>query len=80
MNFQKILFLAFLGILALSSCKDDEPEPAQPLSEGVDITLRNTLQDPNENEVTYPSLFGQADDAYDEFATLSNSTTEFATA
>ncbi len=51
-----------------------------PLNEGVNITLRNTLQDPNEAEVTYASLFGQADDAYDEFATLSNSTSEFATA
>ncbi len=46
----------------------------------MNITLRNTLQDPNEAEVTYPSLFGQADDAYDEVATLSNSTSEFATA
>ncbi len=51
-----------------------------PLSEGNDITLRNTLQDPGEQEVTYASLFGQADDAFDEFATLSNSSTEFATA
>ena len=51
-----------------------------PLSEGIDITLRNTLQDPGEAEVTYPSLFGQADDAYDEFATLSNATIEFPTA
>jgi len=51
-----------------------------PLTEGLDITLRNTLQDPNEAEVTYASLFGQADDAYDEFATLSNSSSEFATA
>ncbi len=78
MKYNKILFFAFLGILAFSSCKDDD-EP-QPLTEGVSITLRNTLQDPNEAEVTYASLFGQADDAYDEFATLSNSASEFATA
>ena len=78
MNFNKILLLALFGILAFSSCKDDD-DP-QPLNEGVNITLRNTLQDPNEAEVTYASLFGQADDAYDEFATLSNSTSEFATA
>lgn len=51
-----------------------------PLAEGLNITMRNTLQDPGEAEVTYPSLFGQADDAFDEFATLSNATVEFATA
>lgn len=51
-----------------------------PLTEGLDITMRNTLQDPGEAEVTYASLFGQADDAFDEFATLSNSSIEFATA
>ena len=50
---------------------------AQPLSEGLGITLRNTLQDPGQPEVTYASLFGQADDAFDEFATLSNATSEF---
>ena len=80
MNFHKLLLFAFVGILAFSSCKDDEPAPAPPLSEGVDITLRNTLQDPGENEKSFPSLFGQPDDAYDEFSTLSNSTVEFATA
>ncbi len=78
MKFNKILFFALLGVLAFSSCKDDDD--TQPLTEGVEITLRNTLQDAGEAEVTYPSLFGQADDAYDEVATLSNSTTEFATA
>ena len=31
-------------------------------------------------EQTYASLFGASDDAFDEFATLSNSTSEFATA
>ena len=75
MRLNKILFVALLGLISLSSCGDDEP-----LTEGVNITLRNTLQDPGEAEVTYPSLFGQADDAYDEFAELSNSSTEFATA
>lgn len=79
MKLNKILFFVFLGILAFSSCKDDD-EDTQPLSEGVNITLRNTLQDPNEEEVTYASLFGQTDDAFDEFATLSNSISEFATA
>lgn len=79
MKFNKLLFFVLLGFFAFSACKDDDGV-LQPLSEGLDITLRNTLQDPNEAEVTYPSLFGQTDDAYDEFATLSNSTTEFATA
>lgn len=78
MNFNKILFIAFLGLISLSSCGDDDD--IQPLTEGVSITLRNTLQDPGEAEVTYPSLFGQADNAYDEFATLSNSIEEFPTA
>ena len=79
MNFNKIIFLFLIGILAFSSCKKDD-DNTPPLSEGTDITLRNTLQDPGEAEVTYASLFGQADDAYDEFATLSNSTSEFPTA
>ncbi len=51
-----------------------------PLTEGIDITMRNTLQDAGEEEATYASLFGEADDAYDEFATLSNTTSEFPTA
>lgn len=42
--------------------------------------MRNTLQDPGKPEVSYPALFGQADDAYDEFATLSNTVSEFPTA
>lgn len=79
MKLNKLLFLALLGLFILSACGDDD-DVTQPLLEGVNITLRNTLQDPGQAEVTYPSLFGQPDDAYDEFATLSNSTTEFATA
>lgn len=50
------------------------------IAEGTDIVLRNTLQDPGEAEATYASLFGQADDAFDEFATLSNTASEFPTA
>lgn len=37
MTYTKIVFFAFLGFLTLSSCSKDE------LTEGVDITLRNTL-------------------------------------
>lgn len=79
MNFTKIASLFIIGILVFSSCNDDD-DMTLPLNEGVNITLRNTLQDPGEDEVTYASLFGQVDDAYDEFATLSNSSSEFATA
>ena len=81
MKFNKLITIALLGILSFTSCKkDDENIEVSPLSEGVDITMRNTLQDPGESEVTYPSLFGQVDDAYDEFASLSNSSIEFSTA
>ncbi len=82
MNLNKILFFLLLSIFTFSSCgDDDESTPAPlPLTEGVDITLRNTLQDPGEAEGTYASLFMQADDAFDEFGTLSNSSSEFATA
>lgn len=79
MKLNKFLVFALLGLFTLSSCGDKEEDPL-PLTEGIEITLRNTLQDSAAAEVTYASLFGQADDAYDEFATLSNSSTEFATA
>ena len=76
MSFKNISFIALLAMITLSSCGDDDPA----LTEGVNITLRNTLQDTGETEGTYAALFGEADDAFDEFATLSNSSTEFATA
>lgn len=50
------------------------------LAEQTSITLRNTLQDPGEDENTYASLFGQADDAFDESGVLSFSASEFPTA
>jgi len=80
MNLTRILVLTLIGLMSLSSCGDDDDDNVKPLKEGVEITLRNTLQDPNEDEVTYASILGAADDAYDENATLSNTTTEFATA
>jgi len=76
MNFSKIVFIALVGILTFSSCGDDN----EALTEGVGITLRNTLQDPGQAEGTYAALFMQADDAFDERATLSNASSEFATA
>ncbi len=69
-----------MEIVATWNCGDGGGQDTPPLAEGVDITLRNTLQNPGEPEVTYPSLFGLADDAFDEFATLSNTDIEFATA
>lgn len=80
MNLNRFLFLLVLGTLTLSSCGDDDDEKQSPLSENTSITLRNTLQDPGEMEGTYASLFMQADDAFDEFGTLSNSSSEFPTA
>lgn len=76
MNFNKILFFALLGVLTFSSCSKDDDEP---LKEGVNITLRNTLEEDGV-EQTYAALFGAADNAFDEFATLSNASSEFATA
>lgn len=69
----KLIFLALLGVIVFSACGDDD----EPLNEGINITLRNTLQDPGGSEGTYPALFGLADDAFDEFASLSNSSAEF---
>lgn len=73
MNLYKTIFLALLGIITFTSCGDDE----EPLAEGINITLRNTLQDPGSAEGTYPGLFGLPDDAFDEFSVLSYSTSEF---
>ncbi len=73
MNFNTIILFALLGILTLSSCSKEE------LKEGVNITLRNTLEEDG-TEQTYASLFGASDAAFDETATLSNSSVEFASA
>lgn len=75
----KPLLLAILAVTVLSSCNDDDTVTL-PLTEGMEITMRNSLQDPGEPELTYPSLFGLADDAWDESATLSNTSSEFPTA
>ena len=81
MKLSKILVFTLLGTLVISSCNnDDDNNATTPLNEDVNITLRNTLQDPGEAEATYASLFGQPDDAYDEQGVLSNSISEFPTA
>jgi len=79
MNLNKVLFLLLIGIVAFTSCKDDD-DNTPPLNEGVNITLRNTLQNPNEAEGTYAALFMQADNAFDEMSTISESSVEFPTA
>ena len=78
MSSNKLLFFAFLGFLVFSSCDDDDT--VLPLTEGVSITLRNTLQNPSEAEGTYAALFMQADNAFDEMSTISESAVEFPTA
>ncbi len=72
----KTLFLMLCISTIFVACGDDE----KALDEGINITLRNTLQDPGSTEGTYPALFGLADDAFDEVSTLSYSSVEFATA
>lgn len=73
------LVAALVSMLALTM----NPAAAQdsgPLSEGTDVTLRNTLQDPGEPEAPFPTLFGLAEDAYDENGTVSFGASEFPTA
>ncbi len=74
-NNTKILFILCLSTLFLA-CRTEDKK----LAEGIDISLRNTLQDPGEMEQSYPSLFGLADDAFDETSNLSFASIEFATA
>lgn len=79
MNLNKVLFFVLIGILTFTSCKDDD-DSTPALSEGVNISLRNTLQNPNEAEGTYAALFMQPDDAFDEMSTISELAVEFPTA
>lgn len=74
MNLIKLSVVGLVVVTALTACGSDE---GGPLSEGTSITLRNTLQDPGEPETSFPGLFGAPDDAFDEFATLSESDAEF---
>ena len=72
----KVLALMLVSIAFLISCGNDEIDE-NALPEGISVTLRNTLQDPGEAEQTFPGLFGLPDDAFDEFSTISYSSTEF---
>ena len=82
MKFTKILLAAALNVAVLSACSssdDDDNGAENILLEGMNITLRNTLEEGG-SEGSFPSLFGQADDAFDESGTLSFSESEFPTA
>ncbi len=79
METETIIGTAFLNFQGRTVGGGDE-SAAAPLSMPSEVTLRNTLQDPGEPEVTYPSLFGQADDAFDEFAQMDTAAVEFPTA
>jgi len=82
MKFTKVLFTAALSVAALSACSssdDDDNGAENILLEGMNITLRNTLEEGG-FEGSFPSLFGQVDDAFDENGTLSFSESEFPTA
>lgn len=77
MNSFKFLLIAIASVTMFSCGGDDDVDETFSLSEGIEITLRNTLQDPGEAEGSYPSLFGLADNAFDEFAISSYSQIEF---
>ena len=77
----KIAVAALLCAVTLSGCDsdDDDSNAAGPMTEGVEITMRNTLQEGGP-EGSFPSQFGAPDNAFDENAVLSFSSVEFPTA
>lgn len=79
MKTSRFLILAFFSILTLSSCSDDDDASAPKMDDELTITLRNTLEEDNP-ETAFPILFGEAEDAFDEIASFSDTETEFPTA
>ncbi len=80
MQFNQLYPCAVVVTLMLSACdSDDDDLISGPLTSGVDITMRNTLEE-GMPEGSFPSQFGLADDTFDENATLSLTETEFPTA
>jgi len=83
MEFIKTLTTTVLSVAVLAACSssdnDDENVADNILLEGMNITLRNTLEEGG-FEGSFPSLFGQTDDAFDETGTLSYAEAEFPTA
>ncbi len=71
-------FLNFQGRVVGGDGDDgDDGDKDGPLTVMTDVGMRNTLQDAGEPEVAYPALFGLADDAFDQFAWISNEDSEF---
>ena len=82
MKIIKTLITTTLSVAILSACSsndDDNNTTTNSLVEGMSITLRNTLEEGG-IESSFPSLFGQTDDAFDETGVLSFSESEFPTA
>ena len=80
MQINKLYPFALAGALTLSACdSDDDNLISGPLTSGVEITMRNTLEE-GMPEGSFPGQFGLPDDSFDENATLSFSETEFPTA
>lgn len=78
----KLCCVFLSSVLVLSACSSDDDgneSGAGPLTEGVSITLRNTLEEGGP-EGSFPSLFGLPDDSYDEAGVVSFSASEFPTA
>ena len=73
----KLTAMTFAALLLLAACGGDD---GGPLTAGVDITLRNTLEESEAPETAFPALFGKADDAFDESGTMSDDDAEFPTA
>ncbi len=82
MNFKKLTSI-FIIVITFFSCNDDKKTTQSPLVNGTTITLRNTLTD-GFPETPYPQLplfvDGLSEGDFDEEATLSNTSIEFATA
>lgn len=83
MTISRFFLTTFVGLFILTACSSDDDDNIAaivgPLTEGVDISMRNTLEE-GAPEATFASLFGQEDDAYDENAVVSFADVEFPTA
>ena len=73
MTSTRIVALLLASLLALSACGSD----TEPLADAGEITLRNTLEEGGGPETAFPALFELPEDAFDEFATFSNDSSEF---
>lgn len=81
MKFLKLSIVAIIGLLIFASCgkDDDDDNDNTDVDQETTITLRNTLEEGNP-ETAFPILFGEAEGAFDEEATFSNTSVEFPTA